>query len=301
MGVLLIIESLTPGQMALALLDVLLVAYIAYRVLLLIRGTRAVPILTGIIALLVATPVAKALNLYATYFLLQRVELGLVVLVPVVFQPELRRALEQLGEGRLFSTRAYGLLASGVPFLAPATPVSDRRAMLEKVARAARILSSTKTGALIAIERNTGLNDFAESGTPIDAEVSTALLVNLFVPNTPLHDGAVIIRDTRILVAGAYLPATEANLPAELGSRHRAAVGLSEQSDALVVVVSEETGTISLAQGGRLIRHLEEDRLAEIMDSFFPNVPQARPGVGVNLARTLFRRRGAREGGEQGG
>ena len=297
---LLIIESFSLGQAALALLDILLVAYIAYRVLLLIRGTRAVPILTGILALLVATPVAHALNLYATYFVLERIEIGLVVLIPVVFQPELRRALEQLGEGRLFSTRrAYGYLAQNMPFLGAPTPISDRRAMLEAVARAARLLSKTKTGALIAIERTTGLNDFAESGTAIDAEVSTALLVNLFVPNTPLHDGAVIIRDTRILAAGAYLPATEANLPAELGSRHRAAVGLSEQSDALVLVVSEETGTISLAQGGRLIRHLDEDRLAEVMDSFFPS-PAKAPGVGANLARSLFRRRG-REGGETGG
>jgi diadenylate cyclase len=297
---LLIIESLSPGQAALALLDVALVAYIAYRVLLLIRGTRAVPILTGIIALLVATPVAKAMNLYATYFLLQRVELGLVVLVPVVFQPELRRALEQLGEGRLFSTRAYGLIAGGVPFLAPSTPIAGRRAMLEQVAKAARTLSATKTGALIAIERNTGLNDFAESGTTIDADVSSALLVNLFVPNTPLHDGAVIIRDTRILVAGAYLPATEANLPAELGSRHRAAVGLSEQSDALVLVVSEETGTISLAQGGRLIRHLDEDRLVEVMESFFPHNPATSASVGAGLARTLFGRRGGRGGDSSG-
>lgn len=296
---LLIIESLSFGQMALALADVLLVAYIAYRILLLIRGTRAVPILTGILALLVATPVAKALNLYATYFVLARVEIGLVVLIPVVFQPELRRALEQLGEGRLFSTRANGLWAGGVPFLASSVPVSDRRAMLEAVARAARLLSNKKTGALIAIERTTGLNDFAESGTPIDAEVTTALLVNLFVPNTPLHDGAVIIRDTRILVAGAYLPATEANLPTELGSRHRAAVGLSEVSDALVLVVSEETGTISLAHGGRLIRHLDEDRLPALMESFFPAPTRGMEGVG-DLARSLFRRHGARGGKEHG-
>ncbi len=297
---LLIIESLSLGQAVLALADVALVAYIAYRILVLIRGTRAVPILTGIIALLVATPVAKALNLYATYFLLQRVELALVVLIPVVFQPEIRRALEQLGEGRLFSTRAYGMLASTMPFLAPSTPVSDRRAMLEEVARAARALSGTKTGALIAIERNTGLSDFAESGTAIDAEVSSALLINLFVPNTPLHDGAVIVRDTRILAAGAYLPATEANLPAELGSRHRAAVGLSEQSDALVLVVSEETGTISLAQGGRLIRHLDEERLTDVMESFFPHAPATAGGVGANLARTLFHRRNPRGGDSHG-
>lgn len=297
---LLIIESLSLGQVALAMADVLLVAYLAYRILLLIRGTRAVPILTGVLALLVATPVAKALNLYATYFVLARVEIGLVVLIPVVFQPELRRALEQLGEGRLFSTRANGSLwAAGVPFLAGSVPLSDRRAMLEAVARAARLLSKARTGALIAIERTTGLNDFAESGTPIDAEVTTALLVNLFVPNTPLHDGAVIVRDTRILVASAYLPATEANLPAELGSRHRAAVGLSEVSDALVLVVSEETGTISLAHSGRLMRHLDEDRLPALMESFFPAPSRGVEGVG-DLARSLLRRRGAR-GGEKHG
>lgn len=300
MDLLLIIESFTIGQAIWALVDVLLVAFLVYRILILIRGTRAVPILTGMIALLVATPVAKALNLYTTYFVLERVVIGLAILIPVVFQPELRRALEQLGEARLFSRDGRGIFDHAVAFafLGPSPTGHELRPVLEEVAHAAAALSHTKTGALVALERATGLTDFAESGIAIDAEVTAALLINIFVPNTPLHDGAVIIRGGRILAAGCYLPSTEANLPAELGSRHRAAVGLSEQSDALVLVVSEETGTISLAEGGRLIRHLDEDRLASVMESFFPR-PRAgrgRAGGALRPLRSLFGRRGGGEG-----
>jgi diadenylate cyclase len=296
MDLLLIVESFTVGQALLALADVALVAYVIYRVLLLIRGTRAVPILTGVVALLVATPVAKAFNLYATYFILSRVGIALAVLIPVVFQPELRRALEQLGEARLFSRDGRGLWE--VPFLSLTPTAPEMRPVLEEVARAVRTLAHTRTGALIAIERTTGLSDFAESGIMLDAEVSAPLLINLFVPNTPLHDGAVIIRQGRIVAAGCYLPSTEANLPAELGSRHRAAVGLSEQSDALVVTVSEETGTISLAEGGRLIRHVEEDHLLSVLESFFPRprAPQ-RGRSGLRLARGILGRWGERRGG----
>jgi len=182
-------------------------------------------------------------------------------------------------------------------FLGPRPTGHELRPVLEEVAHAAAALSHTKTGALVALERATGLTDFAESGIAIDAEVTAALLINIFVPNTPLHDGAVIIRDGRILAAGCYLPSTEANLPAELGSRHRAAVGLSEQSDSLVLVVSEETGTISLAEGGRLIRHLDEDRLASVMESFFPRARSGRGRAGGPLRplRDLFGRRGGGE------
>ncbi len=235
-------------------LDIAIVSYALYRLLILIRGTRAVQLVRGIVVLIIAGIVARWLQLTTVMYVLTYAQMALVVAVPVVFQPELRRALEQLGRGRLFAP-APGYL-----------PEAELSKVVAEVAGACDVLARNKIGALIAIERETGLKDIAETGTLVDGLVSSAFLINLFVPNAPLHDGAVIIRGNRVVAAGCFLPLSEnPNISKELGTRHRAAVGLTEQSDALVIVVSEETGTISLANAGKLIRQLDDTTLRDML------------------------------------
>jgi diadenylate cyclase len=204
--------------------------------------------------------------------LLEKSMTVVLVALPVVFQPELRRALEQIGRGRFFRK----------------TVVLDEEEvehMLSALVSSAMAMSRNKIGALIVFERETGLDDYIETGIQIDALVSHELFMNIFIPNTPLHDGAVIIRGNRIKAAGCLLPLTEArNLSKELGTRHRAAIGLSEQSDALVLVVSEETGTISLARSGVLQRYLTGD---DIKDLLRPGMSQPLLGWKDDLLEKL--------------
>lgn len=257
-----------------SIVDVAIVSYGVYRLLLLVRGTRAVQLIKGIILLLLAVPVSKWLKLDATHFVLQSIQTMLVVAIPVVFQPELRRALEQLGQGRFFAQTLRNQHED-----------VDVSRMIDELARAADRMSRSRTGALMVIERQTGLADFAATGTPIDAVVSSALLENIFVPNTPLHDGAVIIRGDRVVAAAAFLPLTDSAQPgSELGSRHRAAIGISEQSDAIAVAVSEETGWISIASEGRLYRRLEDRALREMLLRYLRTQPHA-----TTLSRLLHR------------
>ena len=235
-------------------LDISIVTYVIYRGLLLIRGTRAVQLVKGVIVLLIAWWASELLNLSAVEYLLDRLGLALAVALPIVFQPELRRALEQLGRG--------GFFRSSAPMLAS----EDLDRVLGEIVRAVGVLSKNKTGSLIVIERQSGLKEIAETGTHIDATVSAELLINIFMPHTPLEDGAVLVRGDRIIAAGCFLPLSEnPDLDREFGARHRAAIGLSEESDALVVVVSEETGGISLANSGKLIRQLDNEGLREML------------------------------------
>lgn len=238
----------------LSVVDITIVAYGFYRLFQLIRGTRAVQLIKGITVLLLAVPVSNLLHLYTTHFLLLQVQTMLAVAVPIVFQPELRRALEQLGQGRFITE---GLLSH---------EEVDINRTIDEVARAADHLARRRIGALFVLERQTGLNEYAATGIPIGAVVSNALLENIFVPNTPLHDGACIIRGDKVVAAAAFLPLTDSAQPgSELGSRHRAALGISEQSDAVAIAVSEETGWISLAVEGRLQRRLEDRALREAL------------------------------------
>lgn len=253
-------RSLTFLDLVLAVIDILIVAYIIYRFFLLIRGTRATAIINGLIIVLVATPVSRWLRLETLHWLLGYAQIALLVGIPILFQPELRRALEQVGQG--------GLFRRSLSYLGQEPDVSQ---VIQVVADAARTMSRNRTGAIIVIERTTALGDVAETGIPIDGLVSKELLINLFLPRTPLHDGAVIIRDDRVVAAGCFLPLTEQPLDVSLGSRHRAAVGISEHSDAVAVVVSEETGAISIAHGGKLIQKLAEDALrARLTDLLTP-------------------------------
>lgn len=228
-------------------LDILVVAFLIYELLVVIKGTRAVQILQGIAILLLAKVASFYLHLNALNWALDYLMLGIAVALPIVFQPELRRALEQLGRG--------GVVAAALPRLRR----EEVTRFIDEMTWATVILSQTKTGALLVIERETGLEDFIEKGTKVEGEVSSKLLLSIFIPKSPLHDGAVIIRGVRVMAAGCYLPLSDNPwLEKGLGSRHRAALGITEETDALVLVVSEETGEISMAKEGKLIRNLDE-------------------------------------------
>jgi diadenylate cyclase len=245
------LELMTPLELIQTAVDILIVAYLFYRILLLIRNTRAFQLVKGVVALLVATQASQLLGLSTLHVVLQTFQVALLVALPVVFQPELRRALEQLGRTRLLPAASLGAPRAG----------DDT---LDEVVRATVRLARDRVGALIALEQGTGLQDVVETGIPVDARLSWELIVNIFTPNSPLHDGAIVVRQDRILAAGCFLPLASATLlPPELGTRHRAAVGLSEETDAVIIVVSEETGVISLAQEGRLLRHLDESTLRQ--------------------------------------
>lgn len=230
-------------------LDILLVAFFLFRLMMLIRGTRATAILKGLAVLFVANLVSGLMGLRTVNWILSQGTTVILVALPIVFYPELRRALEHLGRGQLFSRFA-------------AMGTDDINRIVDPIARTARLLSESNTGALIVIEREVGLEEYVESGVRMDATLSTEILLNIFTPNTPLHDGAVIIRDARVAAAGCFLPLSDnPYISSKMGTRHRAGLGVSEQSDALVVIVSEETGAISFAKGGRLERELDEDGL----------------------------------------
>lgn len=234
-------------------IDILVVAFFLNKLYQMLKNTRATSLVKGLLMLLVIMLISKWLNLYVINWILEKFMTIVMFALPVVFQPELRRALEQIGRGKLFRR---------------STVLNEMQVenMLEAVATTADDLSRNKIGALMVFERETGLDDYIETGIPIDGLISTALFENIFIPNTPLHDGAVIIRGDRIAAASCLLPLTEArNLSQELGTRHRAAIGLSEQTDALVLVVSEETGTISLARGGALQRYLTHGDVKDLL------------------------------------
>ena len=243
-------------------MDIAVVAYLFYRAFVLIRGTRAVELLKGIAVLLILVSVTQWLRLYTIHWILSQIRTMLVIAIPVVFQPELRRALEQIGRGKIFTRGSLW------------APASTSSKVISEVVEAVSALSSSKTGALVVIERESGLGEYIEESVKIDAVVSSELLQNIFVPGTPLHDGAVIIRGDRIVAAASFLPFTQERVSVELGSRHRAAIGITEVSDAVSVVVSEETGIISLASSGRLIRGLDRKTLKEkLEDLMVPEVP----------------------------
>ncbi|MFZ5815708.1 MAG: diadenylate cyclase CdaA [Bacillota bacterium] len=239
------------------LLDITLVAYILYRLFSLIRGTRAVPLINGVFTLVVAYLAASLLRLYTIQFILENAFIAASVAIPIIFQPELRRALEHLGRGRLLPTNRMK---------ADDFREEDLSRLIDQVVRATEILGRTKTGALIVIERETGLGEYIDSGIKLDALVTWELLTNIFVEKTPLHDGAAIIRQTRVAAAACWLPLAEASVMShELGTRHRAGVGVTEQSDAVTIIVSEETGIISVAHHGKLTRHLDDKMLREML------------------------------------
>ncbi len=230
-------------------LDVLLIALAIYWVLVLLKGTPATALLRGAAIILIgAVILAQVLDLEVTNFVLRNSVAGLIIAVPIIFQPEIRRALERVGRtGMGVWTR----------------PV--RGGTIETVTNAVAGLSKQRHGALIVFEGETGLQNYIDSGIALDAAPSTELLEGLFFPNAPLHDGAAIIREDRVVAAGCTLPLSETRLPAEMGLRHRAGLGVTEGTDAVSIMVSEETGAVSAAADGRLYARLDETRLRGLL------------------------------------
>ncbi|AEM79539.1 diadenylate cyclase [Thermoanaerobacter thermohydrosulfuricus] len=241
-------------------IDILIIAYVLYRLILVIHKTRAEQLLKGLAVLIVITKVSEWLQLRTVNYILRNAMTVGVIALLIVFQPELRRGLESLGRS--------GFLGKNFFFFNEEE--KDMSEVLGEICDAVQFLSRSKIGALIVLERETGLNELIETGIAMDSKISSELLINTFIPNTPLHDGAVIIRGDRIMAAGCFLPLTDnQNLSSELGTRHRAGIGVTEISDAVAIIVSEETGTISLAQNGRISRHLDAKTLKEVLSSIF--------------------------------
>ena len=235
------------------ILDIAIVAFVIYKLMLIIKGTRAVQLLRGFVFIIAFTIISDILNFELINWILKNIQTMLLVAIPIVFQPELRRALEKLGRGNFIPGSDY-------------LGEEDRQKLVSEMLSAIKAMSRQKVGAIMVLEREIGLEEYVETGTALDSVVSGELLINLFVPKSPLHDGAVIIKGMRIVAAGCFLPLSEnPNLSKELGTRHRASLGVTEVSDSVVVIVSEETGIISIAEEGKLIRYLDEITLRELL------------------------------------
>lgn len=246
-----------PFNLFTTILDIALVIFLMYCFIRIVKGSRAWQLIKGIAFLIIATWISGILNLYILNSILTGIMNWGVIAIIVIFQPELRRALEQLGTNKL--TKFLGIQSD---------IASKTKEDIYKVVIAATELSKTKTGALIVLERDINIQDIIATGIPMNSEVSPQLLVNIFTPKTPLHDGAVVISNNKIAAAACVLPlADDKDIARELGTRHRAAIGISKESDSIVIVVSEETGKISVAKDGTLIADVREDTLKKILIS----------------------------------
>ncbi|HZK38060.1 MAG TPA: diadenylate cyclase CdaA [Clostridia bacterium] len=236
------------------IIDMAIVAFVFYKLYMLIRKTRAEQLIKGILVLLVATQVSGWQQLHVTNWILRNaMTVGLIAFL-IVFQPELRRALEYIGRTK-FLTKSI-------------TDIEEEeiKNIVDELIKAVDFLSGKKIGALIIIERETGLSEIIETGTQINGKISSELFINIFIPNTPLHDGAVVIRKGQILAAGCLLPLTDnPNISRALGTRHRAGIGITEKSDSMAIIVSEETGNISVAENGKINRFLNIEKLSQIL------------------------------------
>lgn len=236
-------------------LDILVVWFLVYKAIMFLRGTKAIQLVKGVAVILVIRILSGWIGLNTISWLMDQVITYGVIAAVVIFQPEIRRGLEHLGRGTLFKKKGHGNLDR-----------SQDDQIIQAYDKAIQYMSKRRIGALITIERETGLDEYIETGIPIDGDISGELLINIFIPNTPLHDGAVIVKNNHIAVACAYLPLSEStNISKEFGTRHRAAVGISEVSDALTIVVSEETGEVSLTLNGELMSHLSRDEYLRIL------------------------------------
>lgn len=253
-----VLGSIFTLQHVVNVLDVLVVWYVIYVLMMLLRGTKAVQLFKGVVVIIVVKLISWYVGLETLSWIMDQVINWGIIAIIVIFQPEIRRGLEHLGRGSLFTS--YN------------KKENNEEKMVEALDQAIQYMSKRRIGALITIQMNTGLEDYIETGIKLDANITGALLINIFIPNTPLHDGAVIIKDNKIAVAAAYLPLSESNLiPKELGTRHRAAVGISEVTDALTIVVSEETGGVTITKNNELIRDLaRQDYLKLLRNELVP-------------------------------
>lgn len=260
-------------------LDIWLVAFILFWILYLVRGTRAVPLLRGVVIfIIIVTLLSSLIRLRAFGWLTEQALPALLVAFPVVFQQELRHALERIGRAGALFGRVAG-------------DRTNLEQALTAIAQACPMLSERRHGALIVLERETGLQELVDSGVILNAVTTPELLTNIFDPHTTLHDGAVIVRHGRILAAACVLPLSTAFLAdRQLGLRHRAALGVTEESDAIAVVVSEERGSISIAHNGRIIRNLDAKRLETVLQAFFqPVLERAWPRWSARLLQMVGR------------
>ena len=253
-------------------LDIMVVAFLAYRLLVLIRGTRAVQLIAGLSVLVLVGLISRALRLQLTYYIFSNLAPALLIGVVILFQPELRRALDRVGR--------VGFI--GRPLAHYSLPMMSK--VIDEVTRGVKILSKKRTGALIVFERTVGLENYALTGVRLNAEVSCELIQQVFFPRSPLHDGAAIVRGNQVVAAGCLLPVNEdATYADRIGTRHRAALALSIESDAVIVVVSEETGTISVVQEGNMRRGVETDALRQILLNTL--LPRGEIGFGRPFGR----------------
>ena len=245
----------SPLSLILGIIDIIILIFLVVKILHIAKGTRAWQLLKGIAFLIIATLLSYLLGLKMLHYILASfMNIGVISLI-ILFQPELRRALEELGTSKV--TRFFGI---------DKDIASKTKENIYKIVIATQELAKTKTGGLIVIERDIKIKDITNTGIQIDSEISPQLLVNIFVPNTPLHDGAVVISENKIAAAACMLPlASDNDIAKELGTRHRAAIGISKESDSIVVVISEETGKISIAKDGKLIADVKEEALKKIL------------------------------------
>lgn len=228
------------------LLDILAVWFVIYELIVLLRGTKAVQLFRGIVVIAIIKFLSVVIGLDTVSWIMDQIINWAVIAMVIIFQPEIRRGLEHLGRGSMF-TRGK-------------RQNEDEERMITELDKAIQYMAKRRIGALMSIKLDTGLEDYIETGIALDADITGELLINIFIPNTPLHDGAVIIQDNEIKVAAAYLPLSESNLiPKELGTRHRAAVGISEVTDALTIVISEETGEVSITKDNELMRDMTRE------------------------------------------
>ena len=250
------LRNLTFSGFLLTVIDILIVSILIYYAFVLIKGTKATRIFYGIIILAGILVIGRLLELDTLNWVLSHLTLLVIVAIPVVFQPELRRGLEKLGRMKIFGKTKY-------------YEERLRGRVINELLHAVKVLKDNKVGAIIAIQRKTGLGEYIETGTEVDSRLSSKLLLTLFFPNSPLHDGAVIMKGNKIMAAGCILPLSDNEAGYKYGTRHRAALGLSERTDAVSLVVSEEKGEASLIYDGNIYGNLPLDKLEEKLNELF--------------------------------
>lgn len=262
------IAALLTWRNLVSLIDILVIWFLIYELIMLIRGTRAIQLFKGILIILVIKLVSWYIGLSTVSWVMDQVINWGVIAIVVIFQPEIRRGLEHLGRGTLFARNK--------------TENEQEEEMIKQLDQAIQYMSKRRIGALISIQMETGLEEYIETGIPMDADITGALLINTFIPNTPLHDGAVIIKNNRIAVAAAYLPLSDSKLiPKELGTRHRAAVGISEVTDALTIVISEETGEVSITKDNELLRNMSQKDYLKFLRAHLYRKKQSHNNLGL--------------------
>ena len=268
------------------LVEILLIAFFVYHIILWVKNTRAYSLLKGVLVIIAFIVLAAVFNMTTILWIVQNVAQIAIIAIVIILQPELRSAMDELGQKNFFRSlfrTDWGRDGEG--------RFSDRT--VAEVVRACAAMAAVKTGALIVMEQNTPLREFERTGIDIDAVVSSQLLINIFEKNTPLHDGAVIIRGNRVVSATCYLPLSNNRMDKDLGTRHRAGVGISEVTDSLTIIVSEETGQISLAYKGRLTRNVTSDQLRENLVKL-----QGKPAAGEKRSTLAILLKG-RDGNEK--